>query len=238
MPFSCPACNQPLQGAPLPGSACDCPHCGQRIRELERERLLSPAPPGAISPEIGCTGSLLPSPSDDEGRLDVSLSQHPRARWPRLLSPSLMLLALLMLPLPWVEVSCGRTGYSQTGLQMLADDPPVQADTPRASRPLRQVGAILWAVSLVAGVILALAGRRLACNIAQVCCAAVAAVLLPCLIGLVALEEALHTVTWMPWPIVACVASLAAMASSLVTLLHERPRSTTDPPAHMRDWLA
>src|SRR5262249_8542902 len=116
--------------------------------------------------------------------LDVSLAPATPARWPRFVSPSMMVLALLTLPLPWLEVSCqgGGTGsstprfhYSQTGLQMMADTqtdltPPQAGSVPREPRPFRQAGTIIWAVTLLAGAITALAGRGLVWNVICACC--------------------------------------------------------------------
>jgi hypothetical protein len=237
MRFRCPACDQPLDEYDLPGGAGTCPRCGQAIRA-----------PGAVSQELDRPAPRRRPPDEDEDedrprrrRLDVSRPPAgPPSRWPRFVSPSMMVLALLTLPLPWLEVRCqgGGSGsstprfhYSQTGLQMMADQQtdlaaPPPGSPPREPRPFRQVGTILWAVTLLAGAVTALAGRGLVWNIVHACCAAFALILLPALILGIIFGEVANSVTLTPWPLIAFLACVGAMAGSLVTLIREWPART------------
>jgi hypothetical protein len=158
---------------------------------------------------------------------------------PRFVSPSLLCLALLTLPLPWLEVSCGGHAYSQTGLQMMTNtqsDLNLPATESRqARRPVRQSGTVIWTTAALLGVILGLAKHNFTWDVVQACCAALAALLLPAVILLVLVEEALSSVTWQPWPIVACVACAGAAVASVVTLVRERSKPRHVPPRRFPD---
>jgi hypothetical protein len=160
----------------------------------------------------------------------------------------MMVLGLLTLPLPWLEVSCqgGGTGsstprfhYSQTGLQMMADTQtdlttPPPGSPPREPRVFRQGGTILWAVTLLAGAITALAGRGVVWNVVHACCALFAVLTLPFLIAGVVIGEATNSVTLTPWPMIAFLACVGALVGGIVTLVREWPPSGRDPPGRYR----
>lgn len=89
----------------------DCPHCAAPL-------------PDANHPCPAC-GAMANAPVDDEPSLE-SFEQPSNGRL-RFVSPSLLVLAILTLPLPWVEVRCTGPGqsnsfyYRQTGTQILLD---------------------------------------------------------------------------------------------------------------------
>ena len=155
----------------------------------------------------------------------------------------MMVLALLTLPLPWLEVSCqgGGTGgstprfhYQQTGVQMMADTqtdltPPPPGSPPREPRPFRQVGTIIWAAALLAGAITALAGRGLVWNVIQTCWAGFAVLVLPALLFGVIIGEVTNSVTVTPWPLIAFLACVGALVGSIITLVREWPARPRPP---------
>jgi DNA-directed RNA polymerase subunit RPC12/RpoP len=132
--FTCPSCRSVLECADSKaGSKVACPKCGQR--------LLIPAPATPRNKTV--LGKLVPvaeimhAPPPDTALpfappdVDVSVpcvgnlvarSSKRANRW-RFLSPSFLLLAIIVTPLPWVQVSCsggsesGKILVSQSGLQ-------------------------------------------------------------------------------------------------------------------------
>jgi DNA-directed RNA polymerase subunit RPC12/RpoP len=155
--FRCPTCRQVLQQhRSRAGTKVVCPHCGRRLlvpeappaRAPGRDKtvlgeLLSPPvrttleeelPPQPLSPAEEPAGLPYPASAGEP------LPSRPQRRR-RLLTPSLLLLAMLTLPLPWTEVQCtgpnqqaGKAIASQTGIQVLAGGLTVRAEMEDAAR--------------------------------------------------------------------------------------------------------
>lgn len=236
MRFRCPDCDQMLEVNDARGPAGTCPRCGGAVTV-----------PAGVARDTGAPAAYGARGDDWDdprrGRVDVALRPRPVARWPRFISPSLMVLALLMLPLPWVEVSCSQGNaaqqqwrYTQTGVQMMADRhtdlnvSPPQSASPQTPRVSRQVGTILWAAVLVAGAGLGYAGRGLGCNVAHACLAAFATFLLPGVLIGVFFGEVFNSVSLTPWPMMAFLLCCGGLAGAIVTLVREWPASLRAPP--------
>jgi hypothetical protein len=81
---------------------------------------------------IQCSPSAPPAPRTRAEPPPVNVT----SRW-RFASPSLLLLALLTLPFPWIEVRCGGLSprvYRQTGVEVLLDrQTDIDSDTGAAT---------------------------------------------------------------------------------------------------------
>jgi hypothetical protein len=122
--FACPGCRAGLEVAEeLGGTLLQCPTCG---RSLPVPTLLVPGvvPPGST---IVAAGSPPPGVRR-ESRLSWTFRRSPvfARSWRRLASPSALLLALLLFPLPWIEVRCDRP-IADTGSRVLASQSGFQA---------------------------------------------------------------------------------------------------------------
>lgn len=239
----CPTCEQSLDvPEELSGPTGTCPRCGGRVRWPERA-----AAREAVAAEIDRPGRGRLGPRDEDDprrdRFDVTLPARPAALWPRFISPSMMALALLTFPLPWVEVRCANANvqstysYSQTGTQMLADRhtdlPSGQVGVaPQVARPARQVAAILLALALFAGVIVGLI-PGLGWRIAHLCCAALACALMPALLLVILFGEVFNSVTFTPWVAVATLACAGGLILSIVVFVSQGASGRGRPP---REW--
>lgn len=240
MQFHCPMCDERLELDERRSDTAYCPVCREWMRAPRRD-------PDAISREPEARRrSRLEDDRPRRDRFDVTRPPPPRSAWPRFISPSMAILALLTLPLPWLEVSCTNWGtaapqshYSQTGLQIMTDTqtdlpapnaPPNAVAQPREPRPMRQFGLIFWAVLLVTVAVVGFVGRGLAFQVPQLCGAIAALLYLPFFIFTVSFGEFGKQVTWTPWPFLACLACLGSLVGTIVVLVRDRAGSEHDPP--------
>jgi hypothetical protein len=191
-------------------------------------------------------------PADLPDRRPLSPPERPRAAayW-RFVSPSFLVLALVTLPLPWLEVRCAsrnqgptREHYSQTGLQILAGrctnhvrPAPASARQPRAAapvvatstpgeyvRPARLAVSWLWVLTALVAAGCGLAARTFTPALLNLIFSAATVVLMLALFVVVVFEEALNSISITYAPLAALMFCVAATAGS-VTALMLRPRA-------------
>jgi hypothetical protein len=158
-----------------------------------------------------------------------------------------LLLALLTLPLPWLEVRCQSSGatnvhYTQTGAEMLVnrctrlDQPvnpgPIRRTTPNDELYPGRLSAVwLWFLTVAVGVIVGLAGRSFVPSLISLILSCASVVLLLLLFVVIVVEEAANSLSFTGAPMLAFVACLAAMAGSIVSFVItcRASRSLPDP---------
>jgi hypothetical protein len=140
--FACPTCNRALQAPEdRAGTVASCPGCGQHItipappapqhedipyaefREL-------PPPPPAPQPAYQPSGDRDQDVPEEDFEAPRRRPQKAPNNWNwRWCSPSMMLFSMIMLPLPFVEVSCNVPGgllsssiMHQSGIQVMTGD--------------------------------------------------------------------------------------------------------------------
>lgn len=113
--FSCPTCGKSLSAPPEKiGAKANCPQCNQRVQIPEPPRnktVLGNLVEHPLTPKSEIIAAV-PAPSG----VEFLFKWQPTLF--RFGSPSFLVLALLMFPLPWINVSCKGTKVgSQSGLQ-------------------------------------------------------------------------------------------------------------------------
>jgi hypothetical protein len=124
--FACPVCNFLLRAPDsAAGKKGPCPNCGQRLQipaPPRRTMLGIVAPPAPRAERAPALAPYAPDPERLEG-VEMAPAVAGPGRWWRPLSPSALLLALIVFPLPFVELRCtggaaaGQVMCSQSGLQ-------------------------------------------------------------------------------------------------------------------------
>lgn len=139
--FACPRCKAVCDAPPKSaGQSAACPRCGQRLvipgstpphtsprpdwmESPQPETVGSDEPRGRPIAAVQTSSPAVPRPAArEENQATGSAPELRRSPW-RIVRYSTLLLALLLFPLPWVEVSCSPPGgggglaVTQSGLQ-------------------------------------------------------------------------------------------------------------------------
>lgn len=145
--------------------------------------------------------------------------------WP-FVSPAALVLALLVVPLPWLEVRCNSTNpgnrhYSQTGIQVLtADSTPLNGPGSDGSRSeqfaVRAVVCWLWLAAVSVALVAGCLGRTFVPALVNLICACGSITLFLGFLGVVLWQEFLfHQVILFPAPFAALICCAAATAGSV-----------------------
>jgi hypothetical protein len=143
----------------------------------------------------------------------------------RFVSPSLLVLALLTLPFPWIEVRCGGNTFRQSGVEILLNrqtdiDRNTGATASRGrefTKPARVFLAWLWVLVSAAGVVLGYFARAFVPALLHLLFSCGSVGLFSTLLAKIQLEELLCSLRFSPVLGVTFLSCLVAACCSVVS---------------------